>query len=98
MTDMTFAPMIVNSFLLILIVPDILTGRWSIITTIALIGLIGWNGLLFYLTHGPQKPPLTITETINKYPELWGWYFGGDWVSFWEINDSQVSLSTEASK
>ena len=92
MTDMTFAPMIVNSFLIILIVPDILTGRWSIITTLALIGLIGWNGLLFYLTHGPQKPPLTITETINKYPELWGWYFEGDWVGFWEINDSRASL------
>ena len=87
MNDITMDSRIVNSFLTLLIVVDVITGRWSIFTTLALIGLIGWNGLLFYLTYGPQKPPLTITETINKYPELWGWYFGGDWVGFWELSN-----------
>ncbi len=86
MTDLTMTPMIVNSFLTILIISDFLTGRWSIFTSITLAAFVTWNGLLLYLTYGPQKPPLTITETINKYPELWGWYFSGDWAGFWELN------------
>jgi len=88
MTDMTFAPMIVNSFLTILIISDVLTGRWSIITSITLAAFVTWNALLLYLTYGPQRPPLTITETINKYPELWGFYFKEDWSVFWVLNES----------
>ena len=88
MTDMTFAPMIVNSFLTILIISDVLTGRWSIITTLTLAAFVTWNALLLYLTYGPQRPPLTITETINKYPELWGFYFKKDWTGFWVLNES----------
>ena len=91
MNDLTMTPRIVNIFLVILIASDLIVGRWSIITSIALVGLVAWNGFLFYLTHGPQKPALTITETINKYPELWGWYFSSSWEGFWELSESRIS-------
>ncbi len=88
MTDITMAPMMVNSFLIMLIASDLLVGRWSVFTSITLAAFVTWNALLLYLTYGPQKPPLTITETINKYPELWGFYFKGDWAGFWLLSES----------
>ena len=95
MTDMVFAPIMINAVLVMLIVSDLILGRWNIFTSIELMGLITWNSFLLYMTYGPQKPPLTITETINKYPELWGWYFEGDWVGFWELTESQTTNQKE---
>ena len=90
MTDLTMTPRIVNTFLIMLVLVDVLTGQWSIFTSLAAFLLVGWNTLLFYLTHQPQKPPLTKAETVTKYPDLWGWYFKDNWVDFWEMNDKEV--------
>ena len=87
MTDLTMTPRVVNTFLILLIVVDSLTGQWNLITTLALAWLIVWHSLLFYLNHLPEKPPLTKTEIVNKYPDLWGWYFKDNWVDFWELNE-----------
>lgn len=90
MTDLTMTPRIVNSFLIILIVTDILIGRWSIFTTLTLVCLIGWNGLLFYLTHLPQRE-FSYGEFKEKHPEIWQkLYFQEAWVGFWEMNDKEI--------
>ena len=90
MTDLTMTPRIVNLFLTMFIVTDILISRWSIFTTFALVFLIGWNGLLFYLTYLPQ-PEFSYGELKDQYPEIWQkLYFQEAWVGFWEINDKGI--------
>lgn len=96
MTDMTFAPQIINSFLVMMLMVDIAQGRLSIFGYVAGAGLILWNGLLFYLDYRLGKQtPLTPAEAVNKYPELWRWYFASPWSDFWKLNDGQDSSGSE---
>lgn len=98
MTDMTFAPMMVNAFLIIMISVDLIAGTWSIFTSIELGALIAWNSLLLWLTYGPQPPELTPSEWVNKNPEFWSLYFATPWNDFWELNDGRVSTIKETPK
>jgi len=98
MTDLTMLPQMINAFLIIFIVNDVVSEGWSWSSIIGLILLITWNLLLFELVHGPQKPPLTNEEFRQKYPEIWDkMYLQPYWCGFWEFNDLQASLLKEQS-
>ena len=96
MTDMTFAPMVVNAFLIVLIAVDLLSGQWSILTSVELGMLVVWNSLMLWFTYGPQKPPMTQEEFKAEYPELWvKWYFPEAWNGFWGLNEDDDLSGSE---
>lgn len=96
MTDMTFTPMAVNSFLVLMLAVDIAQRKLSIFGYFAIIGLILWNGLLYYFDYRLENAPkLTKAEAVNKYPRLWRGYFAIPWKEFWELNDGPDSSGSE---